>query len=92
MVGRHRVPLLDATFWLMMQIVANFHVMGTYEATVDSTGEVVVLQGMAAPNFEGQEWKTLYVFYEGNPHTPISSDSVLEHVSQAFLQAGIDAE
>lgn len=91
MVGRHRLPLLDAVFWMMLQVVGTFHVVGTYEVTVDSTGEVVIMQGMAAPNFEGQEWKTLHLFYEGDPHTPISSETVLENISQAFVQAGIDA-
>jgi hypothetical protein len=75
----------------MLQLVATFHVVGTYEVKVDSTGEVVVKQGMAAPNFESQEWKTLYLFYEGDPYTPISSETVLDRISQAFMHAGIDA-
>jgi hypothetical protein len=87
------MPLLDAVFWLMLQVVATFHVVGTYQVKVGDTGEVEILSGMPAPNFEDKEWKTLHFFYEGDdPYTPISSETVLEHVSQAFMQAGIDAE
>lgn len=90
-VGRHRVTLLDAPFWLMFQIIATQHIIGTYEATVSSTGEVCIVQGRPAPDFEGTEWKTMYVYWEGAVDKPISSDAVLEAVTQAFLKAGIDA-
>lgn len=89
-LGRHRVPLLDAPFWLMLQLVYNFHEAGTYEVKLNS-GEIILQEGRPAPDLEGQEWKTLYVYWEGKMDKPISSEAVLDAVTRAFAQAGIDA-
>jgi hypothetical protein len=90
-VGRHRIPLLDAPFWIFFQILTTFHVVGTYEVSISDTGEPTIMRGMPAPDFEGKEWKTQYIYWEGDPSKPISSEAVLEAVTRAFMLADIDA-
>lgn len=67
-----------------------FHVTGSYEVILQETGQPDMRQGRPQPDFESQEWKDLFFFFEDDPTTPISANSVIESLSQAFEQAGID--
>lgn len=90
MVGRHCLPELDGTFYLTSQLFFIFQVIGSYEVTVDETGQPDLRQGRPQPDFESQEWKDLFFFFEDDPTTAISANSVMEALSQAVEQAGIN--
>lgn len=89
MIGRHEKPLLDATFYIACQAIATFHVCGMHEVVVDDAGGMAWVEGRPAPDFKGQEWKTLYVWHDEDPTKPMTSNAVQESLSQAFKKAGI---
>lgn len=88
-IGRACSPLLDATFWIFWQFYITFH-LATYEVMVDATGEAQVKEGFGQPDFSNPEWQTLYVWWEQDPHQPISANTVLDNLNQLFFQAGIE--
>lgn len=91
-MGRHQVPLLDATFFIMMKILMTFHVMGTYEVEISETGETRIMSGHPAPDFDGREWKSIYIFHaSGRLDVPVSADTVTEAITRAFQEADVDA-
>jgi hypothetical protein len=91
-VGRHVVALLDPTWYIMMQVIMTFHVVGTYEIVTES-GETKIMTGHPEPDFDGREWKQWYIFHaDGDLSQPIDSDSVTDDISRIFQLAGIDSE
>lgn len=92
-MGRHLVPLLDATWYIMMQFVMTYHVLGVYEVEVGETGEVKIMAGHPAPDFDGRDWKTWYIFHDDKDLSqPISADTVTETITRILQGAGIDAQ
>jgi hypothetical protein len=75
----------------MFQLLCTYHVVGTYNIAVTNDGIPILMEGRPAPDFEGVEWKTHYIYWEGSPDKPTSSESVLDAVTRAFMEAGIDA-
>lgn len=91
-VGRHQVPLLDATWFIMMKLILTFHIQGTYEVEVSGRGEVRVMSGHPAPDFDGRGWKEIYIFHTADRlDVPVSADTVTEAITRVFLGAGVDA-
>jgi uncharacterized membrane protein len=86
------VPLLDATWYIMMQIIMSFHVIGTYEVEIGDTGQVRIMSGAPAPDFDDREWKTWYIYHsERDRSKPMSADTVNELITRAFKLADVDA-
>lgn len=87
---RTKDPLLDGTFWIFWQLYITFH-LATFDVTVDGLGEVNVQEGLPQPDFSGQDWTNLYIWWDQDPHQPITANAVLESLNQILSKAGIDA-
>lgn len=91
-VGRHLVALLCGCFYIMMQIIMSYHVLGVYEVEISETGETRIMSGHPAPDFDSREWKDTYVYHvNGDMKTPMSADTVNELITRVFKEADVDA-
>lgn len=58
--------------------------------TIDAEGNPELQAGMGQPDFNGQEWMSMYIWWEQEPHQPIASTSVLQNLNRMLRDAGVD--